>query len=62
MWITKGAFRRPVKGKCHEPDMDDRGRLVFDVMEREQDATTKFTSAVYLLFSGKKCYLQGSEP
>jgi hypothetical protein len=43
MWIIKGAFRRPVKGKCHEPDMDDKGRLVFDVMERQRDSTTKFT-------------------
>jgi hypothetical protein len=61
MWITKGAFRRPVKEKCHEPDMDDRGKLVFDVMERQQNATNKFTSAAYVLFRGIKSCLQGSE-
>jgi hypothetical protein len=49
MWITKGAFHRPVKEKCREPGMDGRGRLVFDVAETQQDATTKFTSAAYAL-------------
>jgi len=35
MWIKKGAFHRPVKEKCHEPDIDDRVRFVFDVAERQ---------------------------
>jgi hypothetical protein len=33
MQITKGAFHRPVKEKSHEPNVDDRGRFVFDVAE-----------------------------
>jgi hypothetical protein len=62
MWIMKGAFHRPVKEKCHEPDMDYRKRFVFDVAERQQDVTTKFISVAYVLFRGMKSHLQGLEP
>ena len=50
----KGAFHNNVKEKCHEPDMDDRGRSVFDVAERQQDVTSKFISAACVVSWNEK--------